>query len=181
MDVTLAKEKGGLILGLFVSCQWVLICCGEKVTSSLFWLPCWPSGQCRNWVSCVGQDCLVPNTSAGEMHSSGYSSNPHQVARSPPGGTGSRKQGDGWTVKLGIGLILGHLEPAAQLVFLQLRHSLVQSHGLCRAKLVQLHEAEGMSKQLAAGTGQTPYLCNICLAIHWHLSMVFALRWAVSG
>jgi len=45
---------------------------------------------------------------------------------------------------------------------------------------VQLHEAEGMSEQLAVGTGQTPYLCNICLAVHWHLSMVSALGQAVS-
>lgn len=76
-------------------------------------------------------------------------------------------------MKFGIALLLGHLEPAADVVFLQLRHSLCQSHRLCRAELMQLHEAGGVSEQLAAGTGQTPSVCNICLPIHWHFSIVF--------
>lgn len=88
----------------------------------------------------------------------------------------SRRHGYSWTEKLGIGLILGHLESAADVVFVQLRHSLVRSHRLSTATLAQLHEAEGVSKQLTVDTEQTPCLCNICLAMCWHSSMAFALR-----
>lgn len=45
---------------------------------------------------------------------------------------------------------------------------------------MQLHEAEGVSEQLTVDTEQTLCLCNICLAMCWHSSMVFALRLAVS-
>lgn len=43
MDMTLAKEEGGLILGLLFPVS-ELIYCREKGTSFLVWLPCWPSG-----------------------------------------------------------------------------------------------------------------------------------------